>query len=74
MGVRVVPTLKVLEGFLEELDARRPQGWGVRFQAVGEACVFRDQAVPGLAWHMGHRGEGLNTELTPWHGKATANC
>ena len=28
MGIKTAPTLKVLEDFLEELDARRPQRWG----------------------------------------------
>ena len=78
MGFKTALTLKVLEDFLEELDASRPQRWGGggggRIQAVGEACVFRDQAVPRLAWHTGCRGESSNTELTPWHGKATENC
>lgn len=78
MGIKTASTLKVLEDFLEELDARRPQRWGGggggRFQEVGEAYVFRAQAVPRLAWHMGCRGESSNTELTPWHGKATENC
>ena len=54
MGIKTAPTLKVLEDFLEELDARRPQRWagggGGRFQALGETCVFRVQAVPHLAW------------------------
>ena len=78
MGIKTAPTLKVLEDFLEELDARRPQRWagggGSRFQALGETGVFRVQAVPHLAWHMGCRGESSNTELSPWHGKVTENC
>lgn len=38
-------------------------GGSVRFQAEGKACVFRDLAVPGLAWHVKHRGESSRTEL-----------
>lgn len=40
-------------------------GAGGRFQTERKAYVFRDLAVPGLAWHMGHKGDSSRTVPDP---------